>query len=104
MIISRTQKRFASKPIQSILITRIWSHDGWCYIPEMTMRQRFYDSGKFETEEWKGAIPSGQYWEHLTYHLYSQSPLVWTEEGFWGHETFEEHIATHSKTTHTSSH
>jgi hypothetical protein len=97
MNISRTQKRFASNPIKTILITRIWAHDGWCYIPEMNIRQRFFEDGKLEMEGWKGIIPLGEHWEHLTYHLYSHFPLAWTEEGPWGHETFEELSSIHSK-------
>ena len=36
-----------NKPIESKNVTFIWGNDGWCYIPELTKRQRFSVVGEF---------------------------------------------------------
>jgi hypothetical protein len=99
MNIKRSQTSSASKPIKTILITRIWGNDGWCYIPELNLRQKFFTSGadqlRLESQAYTGAIPFPEHSELLTYFLYSQSPLSWGEQGPWGYESFEQLDAIH---------
>lgn len=94
MLLKRTPGCFGSNPIQSILITRMWSHDGWCYIPELRVRERFWvhgDNYRYENEPWTGFIPFPEHSELLTYHLLSRTPLRWTEQrGIGWSETYEE--------------
>lgn len=85
-------------------ITRVWGIDGWCYIPELRVRQRFSvtDTSEildFKSESWHGVIPIPEHQEQVTYSLLSAKPLRWQEEGSWGSERYEE---TTSR-THTPS-
>ena len=98
MIIKKSQEFFPSKPIhEPIQITRIWAQDGWCYIPELKQRQRFFlneeTTLKLETETWTGVLPLAESVESLSYLLFSQKPLVWAEKSSWGVELYEEHNA-----------
>lgn len=79
------------------MITRIWAHDGWCYIPELKQRQKFFtvddpEQFRLEIEEWTGIIPRPLHSEELKYSRISESPLVWQEEGTWGGELYEQSI------------
>ena len=69
-----------SKPIESKKVTFIWSNDGWCYIPELKLRQKFSET-LFTQEEWDGVIAMPEYIETVNRHVYSVSPLVWREKG-----------------------
>lgn len=77
-----------------ITITRVWAHDGWCYIPELSKRERFLhvenDVFKVETEVWPGIVPPPKHTEVLKYSLLLESPLLWEESGPWGCERYEE--------------
>jgi hypothetical protein len=77
-----------------MLVTRIWANDGWCYIPEMKERQRFFHIKdgyiEFESQQWTGVIPTALSSELVTYFLYSNSPLSWAEQGKWGYEAYEQ--------------
>lgn len=88
----------ASKPIKTTLITRIWANDGWCYIPELSIRQRFFyldeDLYRLEHESYNGIIPFPEHSELLTHFLFSEDPLSWAEQGPWGYESFEQTCAT----------
>ena len=101
MLLRRTLERLYSKPVQSLMITRVWASDGWCYIPEMKQRQKFFEyTGpiyKMEKEEWHGVIPSSQHSEQVMYSLHSSVPLVWSEQSAWGCETFEEQVSIQNK-------
>jgi hypothetical protein len=37
-------------------ITLIWSSDGWCYIPQLKIRQRFFENKTIQKEKWDGII------------------------------------------------
>jgi hypothetical protein len=79
------------------MITRIWAHDGWCYIPELKQRQKFFITDdpqvfRMEIESWTGIIPMSEHSEELKYCQISQTPLVWQEEAPWGSELYEESI------------
>ena len=79
------------------IITRIWAHDGWCYIPELKQRQRFFITDdhavfRLDIETWEGVIPRPEHAEELKFTLVSESPLVWQEEAAWGCELFEQTI------------
>jgi hypothetical protein len=85
----------ASSTSKSKQITRVWGNDGWCYIPELRVRQRFSattDSQtlEFTSETWDGVIPIPQYQEQVTYSLLSAKPLSWQEQGTWGSERYAE--------------
>ena len=99
MNIKRSKTFSGSKPIETVLITRIWGNDGWSYIPELKIRQRFFSHGndlfRLERETYSGIIPFPEHSELLTYFLYSQSPLSWGEQGPWGYESFEQLDAIH---------
>ena len=74
-------------------ITRIWAHDGWCYIPELQVRQKFLTipnkrEMEFLSESWVGIIPKPEHSESLTY--YRESPLAWEECGYWGCDRYEQ--------------
>lgn len=87
MLLYRTARRFESKPISTELITRIWAQDGWCYVPEKKIRQRWYENGKLlrmEQESWTGNIPKEEYCEQLTYYTLATHPLDWAEAGLLG--------------------
>jgi hypothetical protein len=77
----------------SIPVTRIWAHDGWCYIPELSKRQRFSlaEAGiNVETEVWTGVIPKPNHVEAVKYSLLSEHPLVWEEQGPTWCERYEQ--------------
>jgi len=81
-----------NKPITSI--TRIWADDGWCYIPELKIRQKFVIIPKhiqeveFLSESWSGYVPNARNIEKLSY--YKHSPMVWEELGGFGIDRYEE--------------
>lgn len=99
MDIKRTQKSFASEAIKTIPITRIWANDGWCYIPELKLRQKFFhieqDVFRLINETYDGITPFSQHSELLTYILYSNSPLAWAEQDSWGIESYAQIDAIH---------
>lgn len=76
------------------MITRMWAHDGWCYIPQLNQRQKFFtlDSPsrfQLEIQEWRGVIPRPLHSEQLKYRRLAQS--AWQEESaYWGAELYEE--------------
>ena len=37
-------------------ITLIWSSDGWCYIPQLKLRQKFFQDKLVKKEKWDGII------------------------------------------------
>ena len=82
-------------------ITRIWGQDGWCYIPELSQRQRFSVVGEFlemEQEIWRGVIPMPEHQESLGYTVRAVQPLIWQEGGQGWAELYEEVVPTHNKT------
>ena len=83
-------------------ITRIWAQDGWCYIPELSQRHRFFakdDCLEFDCERWHGIIPMPEHRETLHYSVHALQPLIWQEEGQGWSELYEEVVPNHSKTT-----
>jgi hypothetical protein len=73
----------------------VWSGDGWCYIPELKIRQKFLvtnerDMFEFVSESLKGVIPKPEHYELLMYYPVSQSPLAWEESGVWGCDKYEQ--------------
>jgi len=98
MYVQRSQTFSASKPKKTILITRIWANDGWCYVPELQQRHKFFNIDehvmKLESENYSGSIPFPEHSELLTYLLFSEKPLRWAEQGPGWSEAFEELDAT----------
>ena len=100
MLLLRTP--VASSTYNSVDITRVWGNDGWCYIPELRVRQRFSASLHphllaFKSEPWSGAMPLAVHQEQVRYSLMARSPLIWQEQGIWGSERYEETtVHTHS--------
>jgi len=68
------------KPIESKEVTLIWANDGWCYIPELRIRQKFTEK-YYYNEDWSGVIALPEYIENITWVLYSKEPRVWQEKG-----------------------
>lgn len=68
----------STKPIESKNVTLIWSNDGWCYIPQLKLRQRFTET-HYSSEEWLGVIAMPEYIEEVTWALHSKEPRVWQE-------------------------
>ena len=79
-----------TKPIQQANVTFIWSSDGWCYIPELKMRQR-YTEDKYFFESWEGIIAPVLNLEKVDWSLYSRTPRRWRESG----DIFEQSMKTH---------
>jgi hypothetical protein len=44
--------------------TLIWGNDGWCYIPELKIRQRFTEK-KYYREDWDGVIAMPEHIETI---------------------------------------
>jgi len=68
----------STKPIESKNVTLIWANDGWCYIPELKIRQRFTET-HYTSEEWVGVIAMPENIEQITWALHSKEPRVWQE-------------------------
>lgn len=56
----------------------IWGNDGWCYIPDLKMRQKFTEN-KYFSQSWDGVIAMPEHIETVEWSLYSKEPLVWSE-------------------------
>ena len=72
--------------------TLIWGNDGWCYLPELKMRQRFTET-KYYHEDWDGIIAMPEYVETTYRTVLSKEPLVWQE----GNEVFSVKKSTNKK-------
>jgi len=81
------------KPIESKKVTFIWSTDGWCYIPQLNLRQKFTES-LFTQEEWDGVIAIPEHVETINRCVYSRSPLIWREKGSQFDEVYCTTLAT----------
>lgn len=68
----------STKPIESKNVTLIWANDGWCYIPELKIRQRFTET-HYTREKWVGVIAMPEYIEQITWILHSLQPRTWQE-------------------------
>jgi len=68
------------KAIESKQITLIWANDGWCYIPQLKIRQRFTDKLYYQ-EDWTGVIAMPENIETTDWVLYSKEPRIWQEQG-----------------------
>jgi hypothetical protein len=66
------------KPLKSLEASFVWGNDGWCYIPQLKIRQKFTET-KFFIEEWTGIIPMPSHFETLDFSLYSEKPRMWKE-------------------------
>ena len=58
--------------------TLIWGNDGWCYIPELKMRQRFTEK-KYYREDWDGVIAMPEHIEVIERSVVTKEPLMWQE-------------------------
>ena len=58
--------------------TLIWGNDGWCYIPELKIRQRFTEK-KYYREDWDGVIAMPEYIEITERSSQTKEPLAWQE-------------------------
>lgn len=95
MIIKKSNIKLTNTPIEIKLLTYLWCNDGWCYVPELKKRQVYYvgkakDQLVIESSEWEGIIPMVEYSEKIKMTIYSQSPLVWSEESDDFFEIYEE--------------
>jgi len=66
------------KALKSMKTSFVWGNDGWCYIPELEIRQRFTET-LFFIEEWTGIVPMPCHFETLEYTIYSEKPRMWKE-------------------------
>jgi hypothetical protein len=46
-------------------VTMIWGDDGWCYIPQLSIRYKFKEP-EYVKEPWSGVIPMPEYFEEVT--------------------------------------
>ena len=51
-------------PLKTQVVNFIWGNDGWCYIPELKIRQKYTET-KYFMEEWNGIIPMPCHHEKL---------------------------------------
>jgi hypothetical protein len=77
------------KALESKNVTMIWAEDGWCYIPELHLRQKFNETHYYR-EDWSGIIAMPEYIEKVTWALYSKEPRVWREDG----EVYSQKLST----------
>ena len=66
------------KPLKSVNATFLWGNDGWCYIPELKIRQKFTET-EYIFENWDGVTAMPLNIEKLVWQLYSESPRIWRE-------------------------
>jgi hypothetical protein len=83
-----------SNPIQKTKTTFIWGSDGWCYVPELKLRQK-YTENRYLFDSWEGVIAPPLNIETVDWYLYSQAPRCWREVTGFSDEIFEE--TTHTK-------
>jgi hypothetical protein len=88
-------KKTNYNPIESKKVTLIWANDGWCYIPQLKLRQRF--DTKYFFEEWDGVIALPEYVETVNWSLISLAPRSWREQGEGFDHIFEEKVSTQNK-------
>jgi len=75
----RTEPSTLTLPkIKGKKVTLIWANDGWCYIPQLNIRQRFTETHYYH-ESWTGIIAMPEYIEEVERTLYSKEPLIWRE-------------------------
>ncbi len=46
-------------------LTIIWSNDGWCYIPQLKVREKFQEKDYIQ-EDWDGVIAIPEYVETMS--------------------------------------
>ena len=88
-------KQTKHTPIESKRVTLIWAKDGWCYIPELKIRQKF--ETKYFLEDWNGVIALPEYIETINWTLMSLVPRIWREQGEEFDQIFEEKVSTPNK-------
>jgi hypothetical protein len=76
-----------TKPIEIKKVMMIWGNDGWCYIPQLKLRQKFTET-LFTQEKWDGVIAIPENIETINRYVYSLSPLVWREKGLQFDEAY----------------
>jgi len=77
------------KPLLSENVSMFWCKDGWCYIPQLRVRQKFYNE-KYFREEWYGVIPRPESIEQIQYEIYSYKPFTWREKSIDFDEFYQE--------------
>lgn len=90
--------------IENKKLTYLWCNDGWCYVPELKLRQMFILQDpliEIRKEHWTGAIPLPLQVEEVTRVVYCQSPMVWMETVEGVSEIFSETAPTQSKSKKT---
>lgn len=91
-------------PIEKKELTYLWCNDGWCYIPDLQIRQKFILTDsliELQQEPWQGVIPLPLQTEAVTRVVYCQSPMVWMETSQGVSEIFSEIVPTQSKSKKT---
>jgi hypothetical protein len=76
------------KPIESRDVTLIWARDGWCYIPQIKLRQKFTETN-FYLESWNGVIGLPCSVEQVQLVVYSKEPRIWEEVGTYHREAYK---------------
>lgn len=46
-------------------LTLIWGNDGWCYIPQLKVREKFQEKNYIQ-EDWEGVIAIPEYVEKMS--------------------------------------
>ena len=91
-----------TNPIKTEDVTYLWCNDGWCYIPELNIRQKFIvmKDSNFLTlieEPWEGVLPVPLNLEKVARSLFSEATRVWLEKSSYFSELYVEQPAIQSK-------
>ena len=87
----------SNTPIESKNVTFIWANDGWCYIPQLNLRQKFTNTHYYH-EDWNGVIALPEYIEQVTWTLHSKEPRVWQEN----EDVFSQKVSSQKKNKATN--
>jgi hypothetical protein len=87
-------------PLEETYVTFVWGTDGWRYVPELNIRDRFTDK-TYIFESWEGNLPLPEYIEKGKWFTYSHSPRIWREQGEEFDELFEQKVSIPKRTRNT---
>lgn len=70
----------SEEAIKKMTVTRVWGNDGWCYLPELLLRQKMTETDYYQ-ESWNGVISMPEHIEKIEWKLLSMKPRMWSENG-----------------------
>ena len=84
-------------PLQEQHVTIVWGSDGWRYVPELNIRDKFGEK-EYVFQSWEGNLPLPEYVEKAVFSIYSHSPRVWREQGEGFDELYEQKVPIPKRT------